>query len=468
MAFNLDLAVLIRGRRRGAAAALWPQTESRIAGLRFDMSSLSDQQQRDFAAFVNTGWQFDANGDPLEDAAPAHGLLARHADSLVIVRDRIVVGFEMDFDGSKIVAAYPDAKPLSFGMNLYEFRFDLPQKDLLDVIGSIEDDLMAAAKGAVRFVEPVIVYHVGPISTLAPVDVDDQWQWKAIGLREAWKTGDDKKGDDILVAVIDQGFFEHPTQLKPQVHIRAYIDEDGTAIEEDLPQETHGTFCASLIGARDDDDEDGLGHGAAPHCGLMLVALTDCVSSKGMGAALSLCAKEGARVISCSLGPSGGQWDKLDTVVDAIRAIQPVEGDSRGVVVVWAVSNNPQEIPDKSLERHEPILCVGSSNSREERVPAAYGHGLDLLAPGEAVGGIYCADGIDYSSKGQTGTSYAAACVAGVAALILSVNNNLRWNEVVDIIINSCDPLDQNKKWDPKIGWGRLNALRAVESILKV
>ena len=66
---------------------------------------------------------------------------------------------------------------------------------------------------------------------------------------------------------------------------------------------------------------------------------------------------------------------------------------------------------------------------------------------------------------GQTGASFAAPCVAGVAALVIAVNPSLSWQEVIDAITkSSCDPDLQNKQWDPKIGWGRLNALRAVQA----
>jgi subtilisin-like proprotein convertase family protein len=66
------------------------------------------------------------------------------------------------------------------------------------------------------------------------------------------------------------------------------------------------------------------------------------------------------------------------------------------------------------------------------------------------------------------GTSSACPGAAGVAALILSRNPNLRWDEVREVMKNSCDKIDTaGGAYDAngrsaKYGYGRLNALKAV------
>src|SRR6185436_21102814 len=70
------------------------------------------------------------------------------------------------------------------------------------------------------------------------------------------------------------------------------------------------------------------------------------------------------------------------------------------------------------------------------------------------------------------GTSSACPGVAGVAALVLSRNPSLRWDEVKDVIGRSCDRIDPTGgKYDAdghsrKYGFGRVNAKRAVELAL--
>src|SRR6185369_5317556 len=51
--------------------------------------------------------------------------------------------------------------------------------------------------------------------------------------------------------------------------------------------------------------------------------------------------------------------------------------------------------------------------------------------------------------------------VAGVAALVLSVNPNLTPNQVQDILKQSADDFGL-PVWDSSYGWGRVNAGRAV------
>jgi subtilisin family serine protease len=67
------------------------------------------------------------------------------------------------------------------------------------------------------------------------------------------------------------------------------------------------------------------------------------------------------------------------------------------------------------------------------------------------------------------GTSSATPGAAGVAALVLSKNPQLRYSEVKDILKRCCDRIDAGRhQYDGnghsrKYGFGRLNAKRAVD-----
>jgi subtilisin family serine protease len=77
-----------------------------------------------------------------------------------------------------------------------------------------------------------------------------------------------------------------------------------------------------------------------------------------------------------------------------------------------------------------------------------------------------------YSADNYTnsfgGTSSACPGAAGVAALVLSRNPSLNWDEVKDILRRSCDRIDpEDGKYDanghsPLYGYGRLNAEKTV------
>ena len=70
------------------------------------------------------------------------------------------------------------------------------------------------------------------------------------------------------------------------------------------------------------------------------------------------------------------------------------------------------------------------------------------------------------------GTSSASPGLAGVAALIIGRNPNLRWDEVKNVIKQACDRIDTaGGQYDanghsPFYGFGRINAKRAVELAL--
>jgi hypothetical protein len=81
---------------------------------------------------------------------------------------------------------------------------------------------------------------------------------------------------------------------------------------------------------------------------------------------------------------------------------------------------------------------------------------------------------VGYSADNYTnsfgGTSSACPSAAGVAALVLSSNEALHWEEVKNILRLSCERIDQEdgqydeKGHSPFYGYGRLNAEKAARS----
>ncbi len=81
---------------------------------------------------------------------------------------------------------------------------------------------------------------------------------------------------------------------------------------------------------------------------------------------------------------------------------------------------------------------------------------------------------VGYSADNYTnsfgGTSSACPGAAGVAALVLSRNGSLRWDEVRDILRRSCDQIDpegggyDERGHSPLYGYGRLNAEKAART----
>uniref|UniRef100_UPI000558EEA1 3-coathanger stack domain-containing protein n=1 Tax=Aquimarina megaterium TaxID=1443666 RepID=UPI000558EEA1 len=122
-------------------------------------------------------------------------------------------------------------------------------------------------------------------------------------------------------------------------------------------------------------------------------------------------------------------------------------------------------------ERKNPSSCDG-----ENRWGSCYGTQLDIVAPGVKMPttdrqGI---NGYSTSDYTQTfnGTSSACPVVAGVAALILSVNPNLTFGEVNTIIEQSAQKVGTytysttggrpNGTWNNQMGYGLVDAHQAV------
>ncbi|MDO8367629.1 MAG: SH3 domain-containing protein, partial [Saprospiraceae bacterium] len=188
----------------------------------------------------------------------------------------------------------------------------------------------------------------------------------------------------------------------------------------------------------------------------------------------------GADIISCSLG-----FPKpvpLSTYVSNYITRVIREGrNGKGLPVFIAAgnanpaSNNvPRQLSD--FAAHPDVMCITASNSRDESSSYTfYGSNAFLCAPSNGNDGVGVTTAT-VSANGDSllhsytsrfgGTSSAAPLTAGVCALMLSANPDLTLGEIKDILRRSADKIgsgyDANGR-SPKLGYGRLNALRAVQ-----
>jgi len=85
----------------------------------------------------------------------------------------------------------------------------------------------------------------------------------------------------------------------------------------------------------------------------------------------------------------------------------------------------------------------------------------DAVAPGVLIrtavpGGAYFP---------ETGTSFAAPQVAGIAALLLQASSGLTPPAIADILRSTADAVPPAPLPNDDVGWGRVNALTAVNSV---
>ena len=169
-------------------------------------------------------------------------------------------------------------------------------------------------------------------------------------------------------------------------------------------------------------------------------------------------ASSGADLIVSSLGPNGAEWDLSDTLRMAIEHAAANGRQGRGCAIFWASSNGRNvDIAKDEVVSHPDVIAVGRSTNRDQEDNSARGAKLEYLAPGVDVYGATSGN----SYRHWTGTSFAAPCAAGVAALALAVRPTLDRVELRQLMIAACDKvgtLPYTNGRNDDYGYGRVNA----------
>ena len=269
--------------------------------------------------------------------------------------------------------------------------------------------------------------------------------------------------------------------------------------------DNHGTACAGIISAIKDNNK-GIS-GVAPSCKLIPIKMGNTIfggfldtTSEWLANSIRWAYLNGADVISNS-------WEanEDDDITNAINEAVSNGRNGKGCVFVFA-SGNENRTTVTFPARLSNVLSVGATSWIGQRAGFSnYGNDLDVVAPGES---IYTTDrqggsvGYNHATKTAseldtscyeshrgpdtpydyyccfTGTSASCPHVAGIAALILSVNYLFTWNEVKDIIESSArkvwDTLYHysptqgrpNGSWTSQMGYGLVDAYTAVATAL--
>ena len=159
----------------------------------------------------------------------------------------------------------------------------------------------------------------------------------------------------------------------------------------------------------------------------------------------------GADVINMSLGASSysrGEEMAVDYAWD------------HGAVVVAAAGNTGRETYHYPAA-HPNAIAVAATTASDSRAGfSTYGDFVDVAAPGSSVFSTLMGGGYG----GMSGTSMATPHVAGLAALLFSLNPQLTNAQVRELIETNADDLGA-AGWDKLYGHGRINARKALAAV---
>lgn len=318
------------------------------------------------------------------------------------------------------------------------------------------------------------------------------------------------RGEGVVIAVIDDGIdIDHP-EFSGSGKIVAPRDAS-LRNQNPRPQfawEKHGTPCAGVACAAGMDGASGV----APAARLMPIRYAGMrLGSIQEAEAFQWAADHGADIISCSWGPPDGRWfdpndprhfERFDLPASTKDAIDYAVSHGRtgkGCVIFFAAGNGNESVDLDGYASYSEVIAVSACNDTGRRSAYSdFGNAVWCAFPSSDVtdapfphptpltSGIWTTDNRGRSgyNPGQEtlgdsagnyinqfgGTSSSCPGAAGVAALVLSQNSELKYTDVRDILRRCCDRIDPGGgNYDsatgrsPYYGFGRLNAATAVE-----
>lgn len=293
-----------------------------------------------------------------------------------------------------------------------------------------------------------------------------------INVCEAWNVT--RGNSNVKIAVVDQGIDMNHRDFAANMLATSF-----DAISASSPAKLygdHGTKVAGIIGANQNSE---FISGVSPFASLMSVShnlIGTASVSQELASAISWAWQNGASIINNSWGDQGATVSQLHSALleNAITNAITQGRNGLGCIVTFASGNKAPTL-DYPGNFDERILCVGSIDAGGNRSSfSAYGSKLDVVAPGRNILSTLPNNETGYDN----GTSFSAPHVAGVAALVLSVNPNLSAQEVRNIIESTAQKVGNynysynssrpNGGWNNEMGYGLVDAKAAVLKALNL
>jgi thermitase len=281
----------------------------------------------------------------------------------------------------------------------------------------------------------------GASSALSPNDPawPQEWGPRVTRAADMWErtTGDPR----VVIAVVDTGVT--PIADLQQALVPGWNFVDGNANTEDT--EGHGTWVASTIAARGNNNIDAAGY--CWRCSVMPVRVSDGhapASTTNIARGIVWAVDHGARIINVSLDGTGSDPDE-EAAVDYA---------STHNVLVVAAAGNSGDATLRYPAAFPSVLAVAGTDERNALYSwSTRGDWVNIAGPG-------CATVVD-ANVGVAygcGSSFAPAAVAGIAGLLFSISPSLTAARVSDALRSTAHPV-------AGIGGGTVDAFEAARAL---
>ncbi len=352
----------------------------------------------------------------------------------------------------------------------------------------------------VEYAVPNIMLH--PMATPDDSRYGEQWHYfeetAGINAPDAW---DVTQGEDVIVAVLDTGYTEHADLIDNIVGGYDFISStdisrDGDGRDADARDEGtwfgffecsgqefrsadsnwHGTHVAGTVAAVSNNSIGvaGVAYNAKilpmrvlGKCGGILSDASDAMLwAAGLSVSGIPDNPNPAKVINLSLGAEAACDEAMQDAID--RTVEA------GATVVVSAGNSDEDAISYSPAGCDNIITVGAYDRNGDRAwYSNFGDSVEISGPGgdisddEANGVLSTVDSGTTTPEGDTyagyqGTSMSAPHVAGVAAMLYSIDPDITPDEVLETLQNSARPFSGDCE---DCGAGMLDAAAAVAAL---
>ena len=269
------------------------------------------------------------------------------------------------------------------------------------------------------------------------------------------------QGDKVKVAVIDTGVKLDHGDLADNILTNKCVTFNGgeklafDALDGSDDEDGHGTHVCGLIAATVNDDNYGMKGVANDRAELFVIDASlknGGFTSQDLVLSINY-ASENADVINISIG--GLYKDYVQE-----RTIQTVS--ENGTLVVCASGNFNSELSESPGDSSAAVSVMSHGANGDKSSFSDFGVYKDISAPGSNIVSTYIGGNENVDNYAYvSGTSMASPLVAGIAALIKSEDDSLNSRELKNYLYTSSG----NRSFDNSSGFGKVNALTAVQNV---